>query len=239
MRSRVPSAIERTRGLRGSGLIPVLDAHVAPRSDSGRVPPPGFVPAFVPTIRARCHNRLLSGLAGWARLGASATIPRCPTSIRPSLLPDRTRSGTPATTASIPWFWLSDRDDPEVLAYLEAENAYTEHALEHLDGVPRGAVRRDRERVQETDDDRTGPPHAVRVLRPDARRAAVPGAVPTPGRNARPPRSGCRARRGTAARRSSSTRTTLADGLDFFAVGDLTRQPGADPRCLQHRHHRR
>ena len=25
-----------------------------------------------------------------------------------------------------PWFWLRDREDPEVLAYLEAENAYTE-----------------------------------------------------------------------------------------------------------------
>ena len=25
-----------------------------------------------------------------------------------------------------PWFWLRDREDPEVLAYLEAENAYTD-----------------------------------------------------------------------------------------------------------------
>ena len=25
-----------------------------------------------------------------------------------------------------PWFWLREREDPEVLAYLEAENAYTE-----------------------------------------------------------------------------------------------------------------
>jgi oligopeptidase B len=25
-----------------------------------------------------------------------------------------------------PWFWLRDRDDPEVLSYLQAENAYTD-----------------------------------------------------------------------------------------------------------------
>ena len=25
-----------------------------------------------------------------------------------------------------PWFWLREREDPEVLAYLEAENAFTE-----------------------------------------------------------------------------------------------------------------
>ena len=25
-----------------------------------------------------------------------------------------------------PWFWLREREDPEVLAYLEAENAYTD-----------------------------------------------------------------------------------------------------------------
>ena len=25
-----------------------------------------------------------------------------------------------------PWFWLNDRDNPEVIAYLEAENAYLE-----------------------------------------------------------------------------------------------------------------
>jgi oligopeptidase B len=25
-----------------------------------------------------------------------------------------------------PWYWLRDREDPEVVAYLEAENAYTE-----------------------------------------------------------------------------------------------------------------
>ena len=25
-----------------------------------------------------------------------------------------------------PWYWLREREDPEVLAYLEAENSYTD-----------------------------------------------------------------------------------------------------------------
>ena len=28
-----------------------------------------------------------------------------------------------------PWFWLRDREDPAVLPYLEAENAFTEDEL--------------------------------------------------------------------------------------------------------------
>ena len=30
--------------------------------------------------------------------------------------------------------WLRDRDDPEVIEHLEAENAYTEAAIAHLSG---------------------------------------------------------------------------------------------------------
>jgi oligopeptidase B len=49
------------------------------------------------------------------------------------------------------WYWLLDRDDPDTVAYLEAENAYTEATTAHL------APRRDqlfeeiKARVQETD----------------------------------------------------------------------------------------
>ena len=37
-----------------------------------------------------------------------------------------------------PWFWLRERDDPAVLAYLEAENAYTDAALEPLGSLRKG-----------------------------------------------------------------------------------------------------
>ena len=55
------------------------------------------------------------------------------------------------------WYWLRERDDPDVLAHLEAENAYAEAML-----APRRALR-DRifdeikARVQETDDVGAGP----------------------------------------------------------------------------------
>jgi len=30
------------------------------------------------------------------------------------------------------YFWLHDRSNPDVIAYLEAENAYTERMMEHI-----------------------------------------------------------------------------------------------------------
>ncbi len=50
-----------------------------------------------------------------------------------------------------PWFWLSARDDPEVLGYLEAENDYTEGALEHLAPLREELFTEIVSRVQETD----------------------------------------------------------------------------------------
>src|SRR4029079_7456091 len=50
-----------------------------------------------------------------------------------------------------PWFWLRDRDDPEVLAQLEAENAYTRDALAHLSNLRRELYDEIVGRVQESD----------------------------------------------------------------------------------------
>ncbi len=36
------------------------------------------------------------------------------------------------------WFWLRNRDDPEVLALLRAENAFTERQTAHLAGLREG-----------------------------------------------------------------------------------------------------
>ena len=41
-----------------------------------------------------------------------------------------------------PWFWLREREDPEVLAYLEAENAYTEEATAPLAAFRTASSRR-------------------------------------------------------------------------------------------------
>lgn len=49
------------------------------------------------------------------------------------------------------WYWLRDRDDPAVRAYLEAENAHTEAALAHLAGLREQLFEEIRGRIRETD----------------------------------------------------------------------------------------
>ena len=50
-----------------------------------------------------------------------------------------------------PYYWLRDRENPEVIAYLEAENAFTERTLAPTE-VLRGEIFEEiRTRVQETD----------------------------------------------------------------------------------------
>ncbi|HVB91082.1 MAG TPA: S9 family peptidase [Acidimicrobiales bacterium] len=50
-----------------------------------------------------------------------------------------------------PWYWLRERDDPEVLAYLQAENAYTDQELSSLDGLRSTLFEEMKARIQETD----------------------------------------------------------------------------------------
>jgi oligopeptidase B len=49
------------------------------------------------------------------------------------------------------WYWLRRRDDPEVMAYLEAENAYTDAVLAPLMPLRERIFEEIRSRVQETD----------------------------------------------------------------------------------------
>ncbi len=50
-----------------------------------------------------------------------------------------------------PWFWLREREDPAVLAYLEAENAYTDARLEPLVPLRDGLFEEMKARIKETD----------------------------------------------------------------------------------------
>jgi oligopeptidase B len=50
-----------------------------------------------------------------------------------------------------PFYWLRDRDDPEVLAYLKAENEYTSAALRHTEAFQATLFEEIRGRIQETD----------------------------------------------------------------------------------------
>jgi oligopeptidase B len=49
------------------------------------------------------------------------------------------------------WFWLRDREDPEVIAYLEAENAYTKAAMAPTEDFQERLYAQIRSRIQETD----------------------------------------------------------------------------------------
>jgi oligopeptidase B len=50
------------------------------------------------------------------------------------------------------WYWLRDRDDPEVTAYLEAENAYTDAMTAHTTELQTQLYEEIRGRIQETDE---------------------------------------------------------------------------------------
>ncbi|MBV8305756.1 MAG: S9 family peptidase [Acidimicrobiia bacterium] len=49
------------------------------------------------------------------------------------------------------WYWLRHRDDPEVIAYLEAENAWTEQATGHTAALEDKLFEEIKGRIQETD----------------------------------------------------------------------------------------
>ncbi len=50
-----------------------------------------------------------------------------------------------------PYFWLRERSDPEVLAYLEAENAHTEQVMAHTKDLREQLYAEMRGRIKETD----------------------------------------------------------------------------------------
>ena len=50
------------------------------------------------------------------------------------------------------WYWLRDRDDPEVMRYLEAENAYMEEQTGHLATLRETLFQEFKARIQETDE---------------------------------------------------------------------------------------
>jgi oligopeptidase B len=50
------------------------------------------------------------------------------------------------------WYWLRERDDPDTIAYLEAENAYTEAVTAHTAALREQLYEEIRGRIQETDE---------------------------------------------------------------------------------------
>jgi oligopeptidase B len=50
-----------------------------------------------------------------------------------------------------PYYWMNDRDDPDVVAYLEAENAYTEASMAHTKALQEVLFDEIKGRIQQTD----------------------------------------------------------------------------------------
>ena len=126
-----------------------------------------------------------------------------------------------------PWFWLRERDDPEVLAYLTGENAYTRDALAHLAPLRARLFDEIVGRVQETDTSapvRRGPyEYFSRTLEGQqygvhCRRPSGANGLPDP---LAPPGS-------APGETVILDENQLAAGHDYFAVGDLAVSPGQD-----------
>src|SRR4051794_19337236 len=60
----------------------------------------------------------------------------------------RTQHGDTVTDE---YAWLADRDNPETIAHLEAENAWTDHATAHLVPLQNTIFEEIKRRTQETD----------------------------------------------------------------------------------------
>jgi oligopeptidase B len=50
-----------------------------------------------------------------------------------------------------PYYWMRDRSDPKTIAYLEAENAYTEAVVKHTEGLQKALYDEMLGRIKETD----------------------------------------------------------------------------------------
>jgi oligopeptidase B len=50
-----------------------------------------------------------------------------------------------------PYYWLRERDNPEVIAYLEAENAHTQAMMQHTEALQETLYQEMVSRIQESD----------------------------------------------------------------------------------------
>ncbi len=115
-----------------------------------------------------------------------------------------------------PWYWLRDRDDPEVLAYLEAENAYKDEELAPLRALREGLFEEMKARIKETDMSvpaRRGP-WWYYVRTEEGKSYPIHCRRPARGREELPP-----AGEPGGEEQVLLDENVLAEGSDFFAVG--------------------
>ncbi len=114
-------------------------------------PPPPLPQDIVDATRARyieAYERISAcrSRTGWAEM----TMPSTPTTppVAKRVPFERTHHGD---TFVDHYEWLRAKEDPEVIAYLEAENAYTAQQLEHLEPLREKVFQEIKSRTQETD----------------------------------------------------------------------------------------
>ncbi len=133
------------------------------------------------------------------------------------------------TETDDPWHWLQDSDNPEVAAYLSAENAYTEYATAHLSALRAELYCQMRDRISETHDSLAAPNGPWEYFT----RTVAGLAYPIYLRRSRD--NDLRRSRDNDLRRSRDNEETsetvlldvnaLANDHEYFAVGDLAISP--------------
>ena len=128
--------------------------------------------------------------------------------------------------------WLRDPESPETLAYLEAENAYTEARTAHLDSLREQIFAEIKAHTLETD---LSVPYRMRrlvVLRPHPRGQAVRRQLPLPrGRPRRlDPAGHSRPTAAIPGEQVLLDADELAEGHEFFSLGGVSVSP--DGRLL-------
>jgi oligopeptidase B len=140
---------------------------------------------------------------------------------------ERTHHGDTVTDE---FSWLAVKDDPQTLAYLEAENAYTERATAHLATLRETLFEETRRRTQETDlsvpTRKSGHWYYTRTAEGrqygiQCRRAVRPGEVDPPATGDGTPLDG---------EEVLLDGNVLAEGHEFFALGTFDISP--DGRLL-------
>lgn len=165
-------------------------------------------------------------------MAPSETPPAAPAAAIPAppVAPSRARTLTHhGHSRTDPWYGLRDADDPEVIAHLEAENAYTEAVLAPTEPLRRRIFGEIRGRVQETDESapvRRGPWEYVTLTTEGLQ---YPRHVRRPARGA--PTAGGGPGESTGAPAGEQLlvdENALADGSDYFALGALAVSPSQD-----------
>ena len=116
------------------------------------------------------------------------------------------------TATEDPWFWLRDRHDSAVLDYLRAENSWTDSSTSHLEGLREVLFEEIRSRVKESDQSVPIPkgPWEYRVRTEEGFQYPLH----------------VRQRRGEPATEEVLLdENEIAEGNDYFAVGDLAVSP--------------